>query len=282
MNDFGIGALLQQAFWVTLMAVAILAAIRLATRWVARLDLALLRVGAILIVVTLVLIVPFQVGAAANGLGSTEGPQPRPDTTTAEKRDVYWFIFDRYGSDRSLDLLYGIQNDLTPWLREQGFTVLDDSHANYVRTALSVATTMNVTHLQDMPGLPGPGSSDLGPVHATLQASLVARQFKELGYRYYHVGSWWGPSRWDMLADVNRNVGGPSDFQATLYDESAVPALLRRLGIGVVDARERHSGPTSSASMHWPSSRTSRAPSSCSATSCSPTRPPSSTATAGS
>jgi hypothetical protein len=239
-SDFGFGALYQQAGWVTLVGLAVVGAVRLSSRWIATLDLALLRIGAILVTVTLLLILPFQASAATGGDGRTGIAQPRPDTTTAPKRDVYWFIFDRYGSDRSLEMLYGIQNDLTPWLREQGFEVLEDSHANYVRTALSVPTTMNVAHLADLPGLPGPDSSDLGPVQDLLQGSLVARQFKELGYRYIHVGSWWGPTKRDSAADLNLSIDGLSEFQATLLDSSAGPALLRRLGVRADDRRKRY------------------------------------------
>ena len=122
--------ILQQAGWAALVVIGIVAAIRLSTRRLATVDTALDRVAAILVVVTLVLIVPFQVSAASRG--PTAVVQPQPDTTTAQKRDVYWLIFDRYGSDNSYDLLYGIKNDMSAWLRENGFTVLDKSHANYV------------------------------------------------------------------------------------------------------------------------------------------------------
>jgi hypothetical protein len=240
-SEFGIGALLQQAGWTGLVVLAGIAAVRLDIAHVARLDRFLTRLAAVLTVVTLVLIVPFQASALA-GRGSTETFPTHGTTTSAPKRDVYWLVFDRYGSDRSLDMLYGIENDLTPWLREQGFTVLDDSHANYVRTALSVMTTLNITHLADVDGLPGPDSSDLQPVYDLTQDSLVARQFKDLGYRYYHIGSWWAGTRSDRGADVSMNVGGFSDFTDALLDESALPALLRRLGVGtsVVDRRSRH------------------------------------------
>lgn len=233
-----IPGLVQQAGWVALVIVGILAALRLSARHLATVDRALDRIAAILVAVTLLLIVPFQVGAAGRGPLATVEPQP--DTTSAPKRDVYWLVWDRYGSDRSYDLLYGIQNDLTPWLREQGFTVLDKSHANYVRTGVSIPTTMNMTHLNQIAGMPGPDSRDNAPIQGLMQASLVARQFKALGYRYYHIGSWWGPNATDVAADVNLNVNGPSDFVSTLYDKSAVPALVRRFRLqGLGDKRDR-------------------------------------------
>ena len=91
--------ILQQAGWVALVLIGIVAAIRLSARRLATVDTALDRVAAILVVVTLVLIVPFQVSAASRGPMAVV--EPKPDTTTAQKRDVYWLIFDRYGSDRS-------------------------------------------------------------------------------------------------------------------------------------------------------------------------------------
>jgi hypothetical protein len=218
--------IVQQAGWVALVIVGVVAAVRLGARRLAVVDTALDRIAVILVVVTLVLIVPFQVGAAGRGPLATIEPQA--DTTTAPKRDVYWLIFDRYGSDTSYDLLYGIKNDLTPWLREKGFTVLDKSHANYVRTGVSLPTTMNLAHLDQIDGLPGPDSTDQGPIRTLMQSSLMARQFKALGYRYYHLGSWWTPTAFDVAADVNLNYNGTSDFQTTLYDESAIPAVIKR------------------------------------------------------
>jgi hypothetical protein len=240
-SGLGVPALVQQVGWAALVLLAGIAAVRLDIGRIIQIDRFLTRLAAVLIVVTLVLIVPFQAQAVANR-GTSQAFPTRGAETSAPKRDVYWLIFDRYGSDRSLDMLYGIENDLTPWLREQGFTVLDDSHANYVRTALSVMTTLNMSHLADIEGLPGPDSSDLQPVYDLTQDSLVARQFKELGYRYFHIGSWWAGTRQDRGADVSMNVGGFSDFTDALLDESAVPAILRRLGFGtsVVDRRTRH------------------------------------------
>ena len=47
-------------------------------------------------------------------------------------RDIYHLILDRYGSERAFRTGYGIDNsEFIAWLREQGFQVLDDAHANY-------------------------------------------------------------------------------------------------------------------------------------------------------
>lgn len=231
---------LQQAGWVALVVIAVIAAIRLDERWLARLDTALDRVAAILVAVTLVLIVPFQV-SAVSGAGSTPRTQPAATTTTAPMRDVYWLVFDRYGSDRSLKLRYGIDNDLTDWLEDHDFKVLGDSHANYIRTVLSLSTTLQMATLDELAEAEGPESSDVKPVNAQLQDPLVARQFKALGYRYHHVGGAWAPTRVDSGADVNYTVPSlpGADFTEALYDASAIPALADRLHIELGSERER-------------------------------------------
>jgi hypothetical protein len=230
-------ALLQQAAWGTIVVVGVVLAVRLSAARIQRVGLALTRIAAILVAITLVVIVPAQLTGGNAAAATTDGAA-LATTTSAPRRDVYWFIFDRYGSDRSLELQYGLHNDLTPWLRERGFTV-PGSYANYVKTSLSLSTTMQMTHLASMPGLPGPGEHSHAFIYAQIRSSRVARQFKALGYRYVNIGSWWSPTRSSPLADENVHTPGPSEFARSLIEASAVPALLRRAGV-TVDARERH------------------------------------------
>ena len=219
--------------WAALVALGALGAWRLSAMRLLGADRALSVVAVLLIAFTLVSIVPYEIQAA------TAAPPPDQTagrtlatTTTAQKRDVYWLIFDRYGSDRSIDLEFGIQNDLTPWLRDHGFTVLGDSHANYLTTALSLSTTSNMRHLEDLTaGTTSPGSF-IDRVYDSLQNSVIARQFKALGYRYVHLGSWWRPTRVDAGADVSYNATGASDFSWVLLGKSAAPLAFRALGVG--------------------------------------------------
>ena len=225
-------ALLQQAGWIALVILGFVAAIRLGARALGRVDTALDRIGLILVAIALVVIVPYQISAAATRSGAPQqGVVEGQASSGRPMRDVYYLILDRYGSDRALSLRFGYSNDLVQWLEPRGFRVLPDSHANYVRTNLSLATTLNMSHLQELlPGMP-PDSQDLAPVHALLQNSRVARQFKELGYGYTHIGSYYPPTQTDEAADRNLYIGGPSDFADVLYDTSAIPVLRRRLGL---------------------------------------------------
>jgi hypothetical protein len=78
-------------------------------------------------------------------------------------------------------------------------------------------------------------------VFERLSDHAVGRFLRERGYRYMHVGSYYGPTSTSAIADRNLVPGGPEDFVATLYDTSAIPAIAHRLGISrSTPTRERH------------------------------------------
>ena len=224
-RPLGVPGAAQQLGWALFVVLAVLAAWRLSDAWIDTFDRLLDGIALLLVLVALVIILPFEAQAAA-GRSADEVTEPPPATTSAKKRDVYWLVFDRYGSHRSLQLAYDIDNDLIPWLEEHGFDVLEDSHANYIRTVLSMSTTMQMEHLDEIAAAEGPESRDLTPVIDGLQDSPVARQFKALGYDYVHVGTMHDPTRFDRGADVNLNLElRPVDFVEALYDASAGPAI---------------------------------------------------------
>jgi Sulfatase len=220
--------IVQQAAWVALVIVAIVAAIRLGAARLGSIDTLLTRLSAILVAVTLALIVPYQVGTLFEG-STVTAAGPIQTGSTAPKRDVYYIIWDRYGSDRALELRTGFKNDLTPWLDDHGFTTLPDSHANYVRTTLSLATTLNMQPLDKLITPLDPDSRSFRPLDDLLVGPTVPRQFQALGYRYIHIGSWYDATDFDPSADVNYNWDGTSDFLEELYDDSAAPAITARL-----------------------------------------------------
>ena len=78
--------IVQQAGWAALVVIGIVAAIRLSARRLATVDTALDRIAAILVVVTLVLIVPFQVSAAGRGPTADRRAEARHDDRAEARR----------------------------------------------------------------------------------------------------------------------------------------------------------------------------------------------------
>ncbi len=234
----GVPAGFQQIGWALLVFGAVALAIRLGGGRLASITRGLNLVMAVLVVFALVTIVPGELArlgrstAAAAPVGGDAGPG----------RDIWYLVFDRYGSASSLELQYGIDDrPFLDRLRARGFQILTDSHANYVKTSLSLAATLNLDYLDDLVAAQDPASDDHGPVFERLSDHAVGRFLQERGYQYVHVGSYYGPTRTSKIADRNLPPGGPSDFVASLYDTSALPAIARRLRIGPIDtSRERH------------------------------------------
>ena len=235
---FHVSADVETAAWMAIMTIAFVAAIWLSQAWLTRLDTALLRVAVILVAVSLVSIVPTAVEEVLAVKPVPTTGRGLPTVTAAAKRDVYWLVFDRYGSDRSLQLQFGVANPLTPWLRDHGFEVLSDSHANYVGTAQSLATTLNMTPLDRLMRSVPATSPNYAPLYGTLQGSRVVRQFQALGYRYLHLGSWWNPTRTDYAADQNYNADIVPDFTSVVIETSVIPNAIEALGIDTLPPTE--------------------------------------------
>ena len=186
----------------------------------------------VLLLVSAITIIPHELSAGAAEV-THPAPAPSaipiaslpPDTTLP---DIYFFVFDRYGSERSILLRYGItDNDLYDWLEDNGFYVARNSHANYHSTSESINSTLNMAFLSDLE----PGS---------LRDHAVGRFLKGLGYTYTHIGSNFGPDQTADRADRNMGVERVSDFAAAFYDASLLPRLAALVGQGPADpARER-------------------------------------------
>ena len=198
--------------------------------------------AAVLVTFTFTAIIPYEASRATRSVAAV-------DTASAGSggpaitRDVYYLVFDRYGSADALETAFGItDNDLYDWLEQRGFQVQRDSHANYRATDFSLAATLNMTYLDRLTETVGRVSGDRTPAQAMLRDHRVGKEFQAMGYRYVHLGSWFGPTASIPWADENVTAGVTSEFESVLRDTTMAPAL-ERAGGGEKAARtffERH------------------------------------------
>ena len=67
--------------------------------------------------------------------------------------DIYYIILDGYGRADMLEEIYGFSNhDFTNFLTSRGFTVADRSQSNYLHTAVSLTSSMNMSYIRELPG----------------------------------------------------------------------------------------------------------------------------------
>lgn len=158
----------------------------------------------------------------------------RLDGRARHRRDIYYIVLDRYPSQTTLlSPVYGYDNaPFLDGLVARGFTVTNDSLANYHKTALSLASTLNMQYL-DAAGMErlAPSPRDWKPVHDMLAGSLAApRLLEQLGYTYVQIPSWFDAAAAGREVDVRREWQWLSDFGDTLLDTTVLPDLLKAIG----------------------------------------------------
>jgi hypothetical protein len=184
-----------------------------------------------------------------------------------DRPDVFYVILDRYANNWTLEELYGFDNrPFLEALEERGFDVAEEAWANYLKTGLSLASSLDMSHLdgEALSADATPGN-ELGAVNPMLRGHLSGPlTFQSLGYEYVHIGTFWEPTTTNVDADVVFNYGDGLEFSTALAETTALsllsPAravstsrtiytadLVRRFheyGFAQLEAAGRRAGPT--------------------------------------
>jgi hypothetical protein len=138
--------------------------------------------------------------------------------------DVYIIAVDGYARNDVLQQCYGFDNAaFLSALEGLGFSVASKSSANYAWTFLSLASALNMTHLQDLAEQAGPRSRDQKRAQQMIRDNAALAFLKSRGYRTIHIASPWEGTRSNTKAD--ETLGGRAhvlgdDFARTLADSS--------------------------------------------------------------
>jgi hypothetical protein len=187
-----------------------------------------------LIVITLLAILPSEtsrVGVAQASEGEAVSDTLVAEASQVPDRDIWFLVFDRYGSDWSLEHRFGVDNDIYPALEERGFQVVPGARTNYRATDFSLATMLNMRLLDDLTTSVGRVSKDRTPARARIPRHEVGKFLRANGYRYYHVASWYEPTYDNPIADVVLRHGKTPEFDAVLREATALPAIERAVGL---------------------------------------------------
>jgi hypothetical protein len=229
-SGLGVDHRAQLVTWGAVVVAAVFYAVR-ARGSLPRVTAGLNVVAGVLILAVVATILPYELGRSGRSSLLPDGSVQAAGATT-KRPDIYFLVFDRYGSADAIQRRFGLTSDLYPWLREQGFQVPTDSHANYRATDFSLAATLNMRFLDELTREIGPDSGDRTPARAMIQDHEVGRFLKAQGYRYYHLGSWFEATRTIAIADQNIVRGETSEFESVLRDTTILPATEDVLGTG--------------------------------------------------
>jgi hypothetical protein len=158
-----------------------------------------------------------------------------------QRPDIYYFVFDRYGGEQTLRTFGVDPEPLYHYLEQRGFYVARASRANYIKTVLSLASSLNMALLDDVSRAYGTDSQNWDPVYTRLQRHRVGAFLRDQGYQYFHLGSWYWPTRTNVLATRNQNyyVEVPKPL-VLLLDNVLFEPFQRWADSPLVDQRRQH------------------------------------------
>lgn len=168
--------------------------------------------------------------------------KPAGIASSADKPNVYYLVFDRYASLDTLNQVYNFDNsDLMNYFADQGFVARSEAYANYPFTQQSLSSTLSMGYLSDFEKR---FKTDAGkfqtafPYRTVLRHPPVAEVFRQNGYQYNQVSSWWDFTRVGVEADSDpvksfrlRILGLEfwlTDLQRDIFYRSAFSQILQK------------------------------------------------------
>ena len=138
--------------------------------------------------------------------------------------DIYYLIFDRFASTAVASNYYNCDlSDLDAFLEHKGFCVLKQSHCNYLGTALSLSSSLNMQYWDDQI-LRLPSALRGSIVMNAFQKNRVALFLRRRDYAYINIGDFWPPTSRNSLATININHCNPvkNDLLASLLTQTMI------------------------------------------------------------
>ena len=99
-------------------------------------------------------------------------------------RDIYYIVLDGYGRQDVLSRIYDLDNtEFIDFLKNKDFYVAEQSQSNYIQTALSLASSMNLNYVNDLAALLGEDSTNRGPLNARIHNNYAMGFLAANGYQ---------------------------------------------------------------------------------------------------
>jgi len=145
--------------------------------------------------------------------------------------DIYYIILDGYARADILEEIYQYDNsEFLKFLAQKGFFVATRSRSNYAQTNLSLASSLNLSYLDDLAEQIGPESNDRRPLKNMIKNNEVAKFLKQNGYLLVAFTTGVGEPQIGGSADIHiLPKGALSEFENLLLTTTPIPLLLNKL-----------------------------------------------------
>jgi hypothetical protein len=102
---------------------------------------------------------------------------------TGPAPDIYYIVLDGYARDDVLQKVYRYDNrPFLDSLKSRGFQIADDARANYGQTLVSLASSLNLTYLDELAARVGVDNDDRHPLEEMIRDSALVRFLRQRGY----------------------------------------------------------------------------------------------------
>ena len=173
----------------------------------------------------------------ANGVNADRMRIDLRNAEAANLPDIYYIVVDAYARQDILEQVYGFDNQpFLASLRERGFYIGDQSRSNYNMTEFSLASSLNMRHLD---GLGLQEFKTRLPMRELIRQNLVVNELKQVGYSTiaFETGkSETECTNFDQYIPFGKAL---SDYQDVLYHGTPLPELFEMTGT-LRSAARRH------------------------------------------
>ena len=171
--------------WLALVVVSVVGARRLSEHYAALTGVFNI-VGASLVLLPLAQIARYELGSAVAGFELTNPMAASLELSFSvddQPPDIYYIITDAYSRDDYLLSNYGYDNsEFLDALEKMGFYIARCSQSNYSQTGLSLASSLNLSYLEDLSEEFQAGNRETHGLDRLIRESLVVRELRALGY----------------------------------------------------------------------------------------------------
>jgi hypothetical protein len=153
-----------------------------------------------------------------------------PVNVEGTRPDIYYIILDMYTRADTLKTAYGYDNsEFIGGLEGLGFRVADCSMSNYLRTELSLASSLNMTYLtSDLDARINPDSLARTPMWNMIRNNKAMEYVKARGYKTvaFATGFPWSElDNADVYLEPSPLRGGMTEFESLWLETTAFRAL---------------------------------------------------------
>ncbi len=142
-----------------------------------------------------------------SALGADHAPIEDDLTTPQNPPDVYYIILDSYAREDFLRTTYNYDNsEFIAALEDRGFYVGACSQSNYVRTEISLTSSLNMMYLPELDDEFKPESTARRTLWNSLKHSAVRHNFESIGYETVNFATGFA---WNELSDADHFMTPP-------------------------------------------------------------------------